>query len=243
MLLSSDYTISIIDTIWPIAFISILTIALYVFRSKIRESKMRQIIPYILLILMIVFEYYLFTGMYDGIRVSFKAFIGSIPMHLCSMSAIMVMVYSISRKEIVLDVIIFQGVIGALVTFAFPDMTHNPSQYLYWKFFFSHSVLYITPIYFFIIEKKQVNRATLRNALVALHIFGILAMIINLYADKNYMYISNDNTHNLFSFLPIQEVLPFLATFPGVLLFGEILSLTVYFALYLVYRKIQENLT
>lgn len=240
MNLLSDYVVTFIDTLWPLVFVTVISALFYVFREPIRNSKWRLFIPYTLFVVLVIFEYGLFTGMVLGAMESFKDFIGAIPMHLCSMSVILIMLYVIFRKDWIFNIVIIQGIVGSLVTFAFPDITQSPAEYYYWKFFFSHTILFLLPVYYFIIEKKKITIMTLKLASLALVVFGVFAIGINTYAGKNYMYISSNNSENLFAFLPVHQAIPFLATWPGVLLFGAILAVVAYGAIYFLLRLAQK---
>ena len=146
------------------------------------------------------------------------------------------------RKEIFLDLLIIQGIVGAIVTFVFPDITDFPFTYDYIRFFLSHSILYITPVYFIIIEGKRIDKRILKLSFLSLHIFAIIAIVLNLVYGTKYMYISPNNSENLYAFLPVHEAIPFLGNWPAILLFGEALAIPVYLAVYFIIRKLQKLL-
>lgn len=239
----TDYVPGLIDTIWPIVFVLVISVLFVVFQDRIRASRLLWFIPLFMFVLSVVYEFNLIGNMILGATYSFKDFIASIPMHLCSMSVFMIWLYYLTKKDLFFQIAIFQGVIGALVTFAFPDVHEGPDTYYYWKFLLSHAILFLMPVYYWIIERKTITKQTLFKALIAFHIFGFSALAINLYTDSNYMYINPDNTINILSKLPAHELIPFFGEWPGVLVFGELLSLTVYGVFYVLYRKLQPMIT
>ncbi len=228
----AGYTTSMIDTVWPIVFVLLLSVVFWLLRDKIRDSKARKIIPYVLLGAMLIFEIKLFLTVFQAPFVPFCDTMTSLPLHLCSTSAVLVIVFLFTRKKIVLEILFFQGIAGALVTFVFPNLDSFPYEYNYWRFFLSHTLLYIVPIYYFIVEGFRVTRKTLLYGLIAAHIIAAVAVTINLIINHDYMYLNPDNTRNLFAFIPIHDAIPFLGNWPGVILFGEALIFPVYFIFY-----------
>lgn len=236
------YTMTIWDTIWPIIFVTVVTVLLYRFKDQIKDSRLRVWLPRILLILMIIFELSMLYNFVSMVYLPFSQTLTRLPLHLCSTSAVLVILYLSTRKEILLEILIIQGIVGALVTFVFPSNTSFPFEYDYMRFFFSHTLLYITPVYFIIIEGKRVTKKTLKIAFISVHIIAAIAVIFNLTVDSNYMYILPDNERNLFHFLPLLDPFPFLGNWPWVIVIGELLVFPVYFATYGVIRKLQTYL-
>lgn len=230
------YTVGLIDTLWPIVFVLIITFILWRFRSKIRESKARQILPYVFLVLMVVFEISLFVTIVKAPFSPICDTLVHLPLHLCATSAVLIMVFLATRKHIVLEILFFQAMIGGLVTFIFPSTASYPYQYDYWRFFLSHAVLFVVPIYYFIVEDFRPNRKTLLIAFIAAHVFAAIAITMNLIIDHDYMYLNPDNARNLYHFIPIHETIPFLGKWPGVILFGEALIFPVYFIFYGLFK-------
>ena len=233
---TAGYAVGMIDTVWPIIFVFILTIVFFIFRDKIRESKARQILPYVLLGLMLIFEINLMLTIVKAPFVPLCDTMTHLPLHLCSTSAVMILVFLITRKQIVLEILFFQGIIGAIVTFVFPNISSFPYEYDYWRFFLSHSLLYLVPIYYFIVEDFRITKKTLLYAFIAAHSIAAVAVIINLIINHDYMYLVPDNTRNLFAFIPIHDAIPFLGNWPGVILFGEALIFPIYFIFYGIFK-------
>ncbi|MEC9485333.1 MAG: TIGR02206 family membrane protein [Candidatus Izemoplasma sp.] len=236
------YTVGPVDTLWPMIFILLITIILLQFKAVIRHSILKTIIPYFLLAMMIVLELRTFGNMVIGFYYSEMSGLAYLPLHLCSTSALLVIIYLSTQKELFLDILIIQGIVGAIVTFIFPSTTAPPTSFEYWRFFFSHTLLYITPVYYIIIENKRINKRTLVIAFISVHLIAAVAVSLNLTIGTNYMYLSPDNSHNLFAFIPIHQVFPALADWPGVILFGEILTFPVYFSVYYIIKWGQKHL-
>lgn len=241
--IASGYTMGIMDTIWPIAFVLIVSLLFYFFREDIRNnSTLRKSIPYLLLGLIIVFEIGMYWNLVQGLWRPFETTVKGLPLHLCSTSAVLVMLYLIFKKEILLQMLIIQGMVGALVTFIFPSSASYPFSYDYIRFFLSHAILFITPMFFIIIEGARVDKKTLKIAFIFVHLLAIVAVITNLTFGTHYMYILPDNSENLFHFLPLLGPLPFLGNWPWVIVVGELLVFPVYFLFYFGLRKFQTIL-
>jgi hypothetical integral membrane protein (TIGR02206 family) len=230
------YTVGLIDTLWPIAFILGMSAVFWIFRKGIRNSKARVILPYVFLALMVIFEIALFVTIFKAPFVPLCDTLLHLPLHLCATSAVLIMIFLTTRKQIILEILFIQGIVGAIVTFVFPSTASFPYEYDYWRFFLSHTILYLVPIYYFIVEGFRPNRRTLIIAFIAAHVFAAIAITMNLIIDHDYMYLNPDNERNLFHFIPIHNAIPFLGNWPGVILFGEMLVFPVYFIFYGLFR-------
>jgi len=230
------YTVGLIDTLWPIVFVLAMTVVFWIFKERIRNSKARVILPYVFLTLMIIFEIALFVTIFKAPFVPACDTLLHLPLHLCSTSAVLIILFLATRKHIFLEMLFFQGIVGAIVTFVFPDTASFPYEYDYWRFFLSHSILFLVPIYYFIVEGFRPNKKTLIIALITAHAIAVVAVTMNLIIDHDYMYLNPDNSRNLFHYIPIHNAIPFLGDWPGVILFGEVLVFVVYFIFYGLFR-------
>lgn len=233
---AQGYMVGIIDTLWPIIFVLIISILFWIYRNKIRESKARLYLPYIFLGIMIIFEISLFVTIVKAPFVPLCDTLTHLPLHLCASSAVLIIVYLISKKEFVLKIMFMQGIVGALVTFVFPSTGSFPYEYDYWRFFLSHAMLFIVPMYYFIIEGFRVNKRVLLYAFITAHVVAVLATTVNLIINHDYMYLLPDNSRNLYHFIPIHESIEFFGNWPGVILFGELLIFPVYFIFYGLFK-------
>lgn len=233
------YTVGIIDTIWPIAFVLLVSFVFFYFKDQIRGSIFRKAIPALLLGLMLVFESGMLWNIIKSPWSPFEITVMHLPLHLCSISAVLVLLYLITKKEIILELLILQGIVGAIVTFVFPSTEAFPFTYEYIRFFLSHTLLFITPMFYIIIEKKKIDAKILKKAFISIHIFAAIAVFFNLVWGSHYMYILPDNEENLYHFLPLLGPMPFLGNWPWVIVVGELLVFPVYFLFYFGLRKFQ----
>jgi hypothetical integral membrane protein (TIGR02206 family) len=237
---TQGYVSGLMDTLWPIMFVLVVSVLFYVFREQIRNSILRKAIPWLLLGLILVFE----SGMlFNLIMAPFQPWsitVRGLPLHLCSTSAVLVMLFLSTKKEFFLDILLIQGIVGALVTFAFPTVSDYPMSYSYIKFFLSHTILFITPMFYIIIEQKKINRKILIKSLIVLHAIAAVAITTNVLFGTHYMYVLPDNTENLYAFLPLHQAFPFMANWPWVILFGELMAFPAYFLFYFGIKKLQN---
>ena len=239
---TEEFTMGIIDTLWPIVFVILATVLLFIYKEQIRDSKWSTYLPIVMLTMMIVFEWNYFGNI---LRMPFQPLSDTaqnLPLHLCGSSAVLVMLYLGFRKEIFFELLVVQGIAGAIVTFVFPTVTAQPLSYEYMRFFLSHALLLIVPMYLIIIEKKKINRKTLVKAFIFVHILAAVAVGVNLLADTHYMYLLPDNSQNLLDFLPLLDIMPFLGNWPMVILLGEALVFPVYFLVYFGVKKLQNQI-
>lgn len=237
----SGYTMGPIDTIWPILFVIAITLVFYFFKVQIQATHWRKTIPVILLLVMLTVDGNYLREIASIPFGTVKEAFEGLPLHLCSSSAVMVMLYLGFKKEIFLDLLILQGFIGSIVTFAFPSISSSPAEFGYWTFFLGHAVLFITPAFFMIIEGKRLEKKHLVWGLIFIHILSYTNVIINETFGTDYMYLNSDNTRNLYHFIPLHQSIPAIDNLVGVLLFGEIMAFTAYFGTYFFIKFLQGD--
>lgn len=240
MIVLSGYTPTLIDTLWPMVVVVIISTVFYLFKKQITSSKAKRILPYMFFVLMFIFGYKLVFAVLL-LPFDFSNAIENVPLHLCDISAILILLYTASRKNIFLQVLFYQGIIGAFVTFVFPSITEGPTTYAYYEFFFAHILLFIVPLYYYIIEDFRPTKKTLQISLIAVHIAAFIAVITNFLFKTHFMYLNTNNSENLFAFIPIHEVLPAINNFVGLILFGEILTFIFYFATHYIFVQVNKR--
>ncbi len=241
MYILSNYQMGIIDTLWPFIGVFLLSYLFYIKRNKIRNSHARQTIPWVMFALITLMEIPMLVNFSRFFFDVEQALLG-LPLHLCSTSAVLVMLFIPTRKEILLDILILQGIIGASITFIFPNITEGPLEFEYYRFMFAHMILFLVPLFFMIIEKKRISIRHLGIGFIAFHAFGLLALFINLISNHDYMYITSDPNTNIMHFLPVHEMFPSLGNLFGCILFGEILAIIVFPFVYVLLRLLQKKL-
>lgn len=241
MLLAEGYTAGIYDTIWPFIFCAIITLLFVIFRKQIKSTPLRKAIPILLLGLIIVFELSFFSNIITIFNKPFQETMQGLPLHLCSTSAVLVMLYLSFKKKWMLEILFYQGMIGAVVTFIFPSTSSYPGSFDYIRFFLSHTILYLTPIYFYIVEGYRPTKRTLKIGLIAIHIIAAVAVTFNLLFDSEYMYLLPDNSRNLFHFIPLHDAIPFMGNWPMVIIFGELLVFPVFFGVHYLFKYINKH--
>lgn len=239
MVLTGTYQVGLLDTLWPIAFVLLVSTLFYIFRNTIRQSPLKKWIPILMLSLMILYDAKFIVNILMIFNQNILVTMQELPLHLCASSSVLVILYLSFRKEIFLDALILQGIIGALVTFIFPSVTDSPTTYEYYRFFFAHTLLFIVPMYAIIVEGKRVGKRNLVIGFITLHIVGVLALIVNLIFGTHYMYINADITTNMYSFLPVNELFPIVNNYPLVIIVGELIAIPVYFIFYFSLKRFQ----
>lgn len=110
-----------------------------------------------------------------------------LPLHLCSFMAIIIPVFSITRKLIYYEILLFLVFAGTLQSIITPD----ESNYLNFKFFrywFVHAGLIIFMLYATFIYKMRPTIKSVAKSFLAMQIYMIIMFIINYFLGSNYFY-------------------------------------------------------
>jgi hypothetical integral membrane protein (TIGR02206 family) len=159
----------------------------------LRNKKwLRYGIAAVLILQFLIFTvYHLLNGSYDVVRF--------LPLHLCTVSALLVPWALVSKNTIAKDVVLFWGLIPALLAIVLPDMgaSDGLNSFRFWEFFTSHIFIILGVVYLSIHDSSKFalnqfstwRKIFLAFILLILYAFGIVYPI-NHFLKSNYLYLS-----------------------------------------------------
>ena len=114
------------------------SILVYFFRSN---KMLRYLLAVVLILQIIAFNgYHILGGTYDIYRY--------LPLHLCTVSAILCPIALLTKSSILNNLVLFWGLIPAMLAILLPDMGQNEGiqSFRFWEFFVSHIFIVLTSI-------------------------------------------------------------------------------------------------
>ncbi len=174
----------------------------YVFRSN---SLLRYFLASVLVAQLIAFNgFHILGGTYDIYRY--------LPLHLCTISAILCPIALLTKNRILSDLVLFWGLIPALLAIALPDMGRSEGVYSFrfWEFFVSHVFIVLSAVYisFHTESKFSINnfdtwkRIVIAYFTLCLYAIGIVMPINYVLGNgANYLYLVNKASNGM-AFLP-----------------------------------------
>jgi hypothetical integral membrane protein (TIGR02206 family) len=177
-------------------------ILVYIFRSN---RLLRYFLAAVLIAQLVAFNgYHILGGTYDIYRY--------LPLHLCTISAVLCPIALLTKNRILSDLVLFWGLIPALLAIALPDMGRNEglNTFRFWEFFVSHVFIVLTAIYisfhtdskFIITHFDTWKKIVIAYFTLCLYALGIVMPINYVLGNgANYLYLVNKASNGM-AFLP-----------------------------------------
>ncbi len=198
-------------------------IIFFLVKDRVYNSKYEKQIRYALAGVLIVNEIVLYT-------IELSAGKPYLPFHLCAISYLLTIVLLITNNEKIFNFIFFTGILGGLVSIAFPDFGNGGyDRYRFYEFIIAHSAIVYVPIYYLTNYKYKITFKKMKNAFIiantlAFSMMGInyLLRITNFDPEANYMFTMG----------PPPETQAIFGTFPWHILSFEAFLIVTIFILY-----------
>jgi len=162
-----------------------------------------------------------------------------LPFHLCAISYILTIVLLLTSSEKIFNLVFFTGIIGAIVTFAIPDLYHaGYNRFRFYEFIIAHTTIILVPIYYFTNYKYTITLKKTINAIIITNILGFSMLPINILLRNTGI---SEDANFMFTMGPPEDVESVFGTFPWHILSFELVLLVSFFALYYVAKWYQNK--
>lgn len=221
------YPISYIEKIIPMLLCLFFIFLTLVFHKRICSSKKLdrslRILMFLLLLTSLITEYSL---RYIQVGINRR----SLPLHLCTIAAILSLVFIITNSKKLFS-FLFSGCIpGAALAIIGPGIGRASNHIQYYTFMMLHILVIVVPIYYYIIYDYRINLKSHLKVMLLLQICALFVGVANDYFGTFYWYITY--TRNMFA----GTTLAFLGSGPVYFLHFEFLTLLMFTLWFLVYR-------
>lgn len=160
-----------------------------------------------------------------------------LPLNLCNFVALLLPVYSLTRKKLYYEIMFFWVLAGTTHAVITPDLTDSFPNYVFLKYWYVHAGLIIFVFYATFVFKMQPTIKSPIRSYLALQIYIVLMFIINYIADSNYFYTNGKPNVN--------SALDYLGEWPYYILVIELFMIPYFFLFYLPFffrsKKIKNN--
>ena len=163
-----------------------------------------------------------------------------LPFQLCRTANLLLPLVMIKRNQMLYEIIYFWGLSGMLQGMFTPDITNAFPHFHFLRYWIGHNGLILAIIYATAIYGMRPSIVGIRRAFIALNIFFIITIPVNLFLDANYFWICGKP--------PMPSLLDFMGPWPWYILTGEIVALLHFGLAYLPFyiidirRKNLQNL-
>lgn len=113
-----------------------------------------------------------------------------LPFHLCNLLALLIPIFSITRKYIIYEIILFWILAGTSQAIFTPDIKIGFPNYQFLKYWYVHAGLVVFILYASYIYNMKPTLKSIFKSFIALQGYVVFMMLINKLTGANYFYIS-----------------------------------------------------
>jgi hypothetical integral membrane protein (TIGR02206 family) len=114
-----------------------------------------------------------------------------LPLHLCNFIALLLPIFTLSKKKIYFDIILFWILAGTTHAVITPDLRNGFPNFIFFKYWYVHAGLIIFVLYATIVLQLKPNFKSVFHSFIALQVYIVLLFIINKLLNTNYFYTNS----------------------------------------------------
>ena len=148
-----------------------------------------------------------------------------LPFQLCRVANMLMPLIMIFKSDRVYQIIYFWGMSGVFQGLITPDITNDFPHFHFFRFWVGHSGMIIALVYASVVYGMRPQIGSIKKAFVALNLFLLVSVIVNLILDANYFWICGKP--------PMASLLDYLGPWPWYILAAELVALVHFAAAYI----------
>ncbi|MCH7733335.1 MAG: TIGR02206 family membrane protein [Candidatus Marinimicrobia bacterium] len=148
-----------------------------------------------------------------------------LPFHLCRFANLALPLVMWKRNYLVYEVLYFWGLSAMFQSIFTPDIPQAFPHYHFFRFWISHELMIVALVYATVIYKIRPTLKSLRRSFVALLLFFIITIPVNLILGANYFWICGKPL--------MPTILDYMGPWPWYLVTGTAVALIHFYAVYL----------
>jgi len=113
-----------------------------------------------------------------------------LPFHLCGISQILMIIYLIKPNYKLFNILFYWIMSGSTLGVIIPDLEINFPSPRFFAMFLPHSILVFIILYLLLVQKEEPTKGSVYHAFIALNVYAIFVIPINLITKGNYLYLS-----------------------------------------------------
>ncbi len=156
-----------------------------------------------------------------------------LPFHLCYFIALLLPIFTTSRKKIIYDILLFWILAGTVQAIITPELKYGFPHIHFFKFWIVHGGLIIAIFYATFIYKMRPNLKSVLISFIAIQGYFIFAILINKLTGANYFYLNAKPS--------APSILDYLGDWPNYIIVAELFLvpyfLLIYVPFYLTNKK------
>ena len=156
-----------------------------------------------------------------------------LPFQLCRVANILIPLIMISKSDRVYQIVYFWGMSGVFQGLITPDIINDFPHFHFFRFWVGHNGMIIALVYATVVYGMRPKISSIKKSFVALNLFLLVSVIMNLILDANYFWICGKP--------PMPSLLDYLGPWPWYIMAAEFVALlhflVAYLPFYILSRK------
>jgi hypothetical integral membrane protein (TIGR02206 family) len=160
--------------------------------------------------------------------------VGNLPLQICSISTFLALFLFLKSNQKVFNLLYFIGFIPPILSMISPDLAHQFPHFRFLRYFFQHSVITLSVLYFILFEHYRAPRKAILESYISINIIAVPIFMINHLLGTNFFFLAS----------PTIEVETLLTLFgSGVMyyIYLEIVAIIVLFISYIPMAILQKK--
>jgi hypothetical integral membrane protein (TIGR02206 family) len=225
--------LNLYERIIPLIGIAIIIYFIYKYRESFRSNKnLDKRFRYTMAI--VLFLLYSSHYILRFVLYGFDTII--LPFHLCGIAMAFAIFLLFTNNKAIYSFVLMTGVLGSIISFINPIIGYDSSYYRYYQFFFAHGILFITPLYYFIVYKWYPGKKDLLKGYWILQALALFMIIFNYFMGTDFMFMFID-PDKLEKFPMIQ----YLGGIPYYILVAEVVVGLYFIGSYILFRYLNTK--
>ncbi|MGB3607296.1 MAG: TIGR02206 family membrane protein [Psychroserpens sp.] len=209
-----------VEHLLPIIISIVVAVVLITTATRFSSEKKQRTIHYIALfisVFVIVFHlYHIVFKTYD-----FKT---DLPLYLCSLLGLLVPIYTYYQKYWMFEILLFWIIAGTLQGVITPDISEGFPSFDYFRYWIVHLGLLLVIFYSIFVFKLKPKLRSVLKSFLALQIYVIAMVIINVALDANYFYLNRKPES--------ASLLDYFGEWPYYIIVGQLIILPLFLIIY-----------
>jgi len=156
-----------------------------------------------------------------------------LPLYLCSLVGLLMPVFTLTRKKLIYEILLFWTLAGTIQAVVTPDLKEGLPHYTFFRYFIVHAGIIVVMLYAtFVYNMRPVFKSIFKSFL-AFQLYLLFVILVNFVLDANYSYLNAKP--------PVPSILDYFGPWPVYILVGELVVLPLFGLVYLPFHLFSDK--
>jgi hypothetical integral membrane protein (TIGR02206 family) len=156
-----------------------------------------------------------------------------LPFHMCNLVALLMPIYSFTRKRIIYEILLFWVFSGTIQAIFTPDVDSGFPHYTYIKYWLVHAGVIVFMLYATFVYGHKPTLKSVFKSFLALQVYVVFMYFVNNMFDSNYFFINKKPD--------VATLLDLFGDWPYYVLIGELIAIPFFLTIYLPFHLFKSK--